>query len=110
MKKPFTVWIADQVHTYQRDGREMQGYADRPFICHVDAVDASDIVDQALSVYKMSHGFPADGFDEFAAENGAYVHQVIAGHIPFNHIVFTYDGFHGDEADLAALHNQGAGK
>lgn len=110
MKKPFTVWIADQVTTYQQDGIEKSGYADRPFICHVDAVDASDIVDQALSVYKMSHGFPPDGWNEYAAENGAYVHQVIAGHIPFNHIVFTYDGFHGDEADLSQLYAVEAAK
>lgn len=101
--KPFTVWIADQVSTYQRDGREMRGYADRPFICHVDAVDGQ-IVDEALKVYKQSFGFPPDGWNEYAAENGAYVHQVIAGHIPFERIVFTYDGFHGDEPDLINLH------
>lgn len=102
---PFTVWISDDNTTWTRDGKENLGYAERPFICHVDAENAEDVVNLALRVYVNSFGYPSDGFLEFAAENGAYVHQVIAGHIPFESIIFEYDGYHGDEPDLVALYD-----
>lgn len=89
--KPFTVWIADQVSGDKN-------YTERPFICHVDAVNAPDIYESALMVYRQSFGLPAEGWLEFAAENGAYVFQVIAGHIPLTSIVNNYDGFTSDDA------------
>lgn len=89
--KPFTVWIADQVSGDKN-------YTERPFICHVDAVNAADIYEAALAVYRQSFGFPAEGWLEFAAENGAYVFQVIAGHIPFECIANNYDGISEDDA------------
>lgn len=101
MAKPFTVWIADQLASFERDGQSIAGYIDRPFVCHVDAENGADILQQALSVYKCSFGYPADGWQEFAAENGAYVFQVIAGHIPFNLIDINYDGYHADELENA---------
>lgn len=89
--KPFTVWIADQV-------LGDAGYTERPFICHVDAVNAAAIEAEALTVYRQSFGLPAEGWYQFAAENGAYVFQVIAGHIPLTSIVNNYDGISEDDA------------
>jgi hypothetical protein len=88
--KPFTVWIADQV-------LGDKGYTERPFICHINVENAAAIVAEALTVYRRSFGLPAEGWLEFAAENGAYVFQVIAGHIPFECIVNNYDGVSEDD-------------
>lgn len=85
MKQKFTVWVADQISGDR-------GYADKPFICHIDAENEAAVVAEALTVYRQSFGLPAEGWYEFSAENGAYVFQVIAGHIPFENIVVDYDG------------------
>jgi len=99
--RPFTVWIHDK-------DTSATGYADRPFICHVNANCGADIESDALQVYRQAHGLPAEGWQEFADLNNAYVFMVIAGHIPFTSITLDYDGL--DETTLASAYAMQANK
>ena len=99
--KPFTVWIHDK-------DTSADGYADRPFICHVDATSGAAIESEALQVYRQAHGLPAEGWKEYADLNGAYVFQVIAGHIAFTSIALDYDGI--CDTDLNAAYTMQAAK
>ena len=99
--KPFTVWIHDK-------DTSATGYADRPFICHVDAASGADIEREGLQVYRQVHGLPAEGWQEFADLNNAYVFQGIAGHIPFTSITLDYDGL--SDTDLNAAYTMEAAK
>lgn len=99
--KPFTVFIHDK-------DTSASGYADRPFICHVDANCGADIESDALQVYRQAHGLPAEGWQEFADLNNAYVFMVIAGHIPFTSITLDYDGM--DETTLTSAYAMQAAK
>ena len=94
--KPFTVWISDQVFTENH-------YTETPFICHVVAATPEDIYSAAMKCYRASFGLPHEGWQGFAEQNGAYIWQVIHGHIPFNTIAVDFDGYHA--VDLENVFN-----
>lgn len=94
--KPFTVWISDQVYMENH-------YTETPFICHVVASRPEDIYSAAMKCYRASFGLPSEGWEEFANQNGAYIWQIIPGHIPFDNIAVNFDGYH--PSDLETIFN-----
>lgn len=92
IKKAFTVWVADQIAT------DCGGtISEQPFVCHVDAASGADIYAEALKAYRRKGGYPEEGWQQYAEACGAYVYQVVAGHVPFSALAINHDGYHPDE-------------